>query len=568
MLIRAAVLIAVAGTLAITSTSTWAQSGVSITPGQVTDTLKAPPELPAPPVTPQIESQIPEPSPATAPESTEKTIVVTAFQFTGNELYSSLELEALLFDFLKKPLSLLDIYAAADVVTAHYTRNGYTLASVNVPPQKVSSGTILLEVTEGKIGKILLEQPSRRKEENIAGYLGVTKGEIYRTAAVEDGMRRLNELPGLVARAVVRPGEEYGTTDIAVKTQDTLVTGIAFADNYGRENIGETRTAASINLNNPFGNDDQFQFLGLVSSAASLKYGNLAYAVPLGFSGTRLNLSYGLADFETRDALVTGDSHNARIAVDVPLVRTPSDRLNFVAGVAHTRTTTEIVGAPETGDQITVLEIGTNYNLLHANAGVTQLNATLTTNFQGTDREEFNEERGFGQQTVSGSKRVRGKQLARLEVDAIHILPLPQRFTLATHLNGVYSPDPLADPSGYSIGGPQSVRGFPASEVRGDRGWFGQLTLSQNYFFGPVLFAPRVFVDGGHVSLVEQPDSGGGTPDNALSSYGLGFDVGWQMLNFKLDASKPIGRDRNDPEKTISDGRYSGHIYAALFASF
>src|SRR3546814_17904889 len=68
-----------------------------------------------------------------------------------------------------------------------------------------------------------------------------------------------------------------------------------------------------------------------------------------------------------------------------------------------------------------------------------------------------------------------------------------------THVNGVYSPDPLVDTEAYSLGGPNTVRGFPSAEVRGDRGYFGSVTLRRPTFIGNTQWAGRVFVDEGKV---------------------------------------------------------------------
>src|SRR3546814_5324802 len=79
----------------------------------------------------------------------------------------------------------------------------------------------------------------------------------------------------------------------------------------------------------------------------------------------------------------------------------------------------------------------------------------------------------------------------------LHLQPLPWQLQLLTHVNGVYSPDPLVDTEAYSLGGPNTVRGFPSAEVRGDRGYFGSVTLRRPTFIGNTQWAGRVFVDAG-----------------------------------------------------------------------
>jgi hemolysin activation/secretion protein len=523
-----------------------------VSPGQVGDTLKRPPEVAEPPPA-TIETQRPEA--AARPAVSGPTVTVTSFRFAGNKLYPSLELEALVADYLNRPLSLLDIYAAADRVALHYAKAGYSLATVNVPPQKISDGTVLLEISEGRVGQVVLEQPARRDQGRVQKYLGVNSGDLYQSNALEHGLLQLNELPGLSAKAVVKPGTEVGTTDVVLRTTDRPVTGSLSVDNHGRESIGETRVSGSVNFNNPTGIDDQIQLLGLVSSSSLLTYGFAGYNFPIGFGGARAFLSYGFADFEVDDvAGLTGDSRNARLGLYYPVILTTREALRISATISDTRTSTDLQGgAPTPGTSITVLEVGAAYNLFHSNAAITQLTTTLSTNFEEQERADLAPPVG---------QDVDGKQMARLEVDMLHIQPIGAGFAVSGRVNTVWSPDPLSDPQAYSIGGPQSVRGFPASEVRGDRGHFAQLTLQHRSAIGALRLTPRVYVDSGQVSLVDPPPAV--DKDDHLTSVGVGTDLEWRRFVLKLDVSEP-GGSRIDP----ADGKeFSTRFFGSLLINF
>lgn len=524
----------------------WAQA---TTPGQVGDTLKRPPELVAPKPAPAVQDQQPA-APAAPAGASAVQVKVSSFQFKGNTVYSSAQLASLLSSYLNRPLTLIDIYGAADVISDYYTGSGYTLASVNVPPQKITDGTILLEISEGRIGKVTVDN-GRRKPERVKAYLGLKDGSIYRAAPVERGMLTLNELPGLTARAVVKPGAEFGTSDLVVRTADDAVSGAVFADNSGRESIGEVRYGAAVNFNNPFRLDDQISLLGLVSSGTLLKYLSAGYNLPIAADGTRLSFSYGFADFEVDNTPLTGDSQNARIAVSFPLVRSSSEVLNFTAGVADTRTGTEFGGVDNGGTSITVLELGALYNHVSKNSAMTQVSAMLATNFDEQERSDF---------IVPAGEDVDGKQMARIELDVLHVQPLPARMSVQVRGNTVWSPDPLSDPSAYSIGGPNSVRGFPPSEIRGDRGYFGQLTLQQRWQAGPVRIIPRIFVDSGQVFVVD-PLPGQQNKDS-LTSAGIGTDIEWSTVSLKVDVSDPQG------SRIASDGDDSTRVFATLSVGF
>jgi hemolysin activation/secretion protein len=523
-----------------------------VTPGQVGDTLRPPPEIKDAPE-PVVETQRAEPDDSAKPDSG-PTVVVKQFQFSGNQLYSALELEAVVAGYLNRPVSLIDIFAAADSVASHYAKDGYTLASVAVPPQKISDGVVILEISEGRIGQISLEQPADRSPDRVQKFLSVAPGDLYQSRELEKGLLQLNELPGLTARALVKPGEAVGTTDIVIRTAENPVTGSLWTDNYGRKSIGENRFGTSVNLNNPLGFDDQIQLLALVSSASSLTYGFAGYNFPLGFGGARASLSYGYADFEVRDVPgLTGDSKNARLGIEYPYLRSARELLKLTAAVFDTRTSTDLQGgAPIPGTSITVLEVGATYNRFHSNAAVTQLSAVVSSNFEEQERADLSPPVGAD---------VDGKQMARVEIDAIHFLPLGAGFAASGRVNAAWSPDPLSDPQAYSIGGPQSIRGFPASEVRGDRGYFTQLTFMRRSTIGALAFTPRLFLDNGEVDLVEPlPGQTGGD----LTSYGLGFDLDYRQMNFKLDVSEP-GGNRIDP----ADGRpFSTRVFGSLLIKF
>ena len=520
-----------------------------ITPGQVTDTLKRSPELKQPQASP-IEKQAPQQTPARAAG---KTVQVSKFEFSGNSSFSEAQLAALVAEYLNRPISLSDLYAAADRISDFYAGNGYTLASVNVPPQKVSGGTVRLEINEGAIGQVSFEGNKRYKTATLDRQLGTVKsGRTYRGAELESGMQRLNELPGLKARAVIKPGSEYGTTDLVIKTEEKLLSGSVFVDNHGTQAIGEVRAGASVSLNNPFGLRDQLNVLALGSEHGLLTYGSVGYSLAVSPGGSRLSLVYGQADFEV-PASAEGTSRNGKISFEHPMLRTAHDRVDLSVGVSHTDSDAFLngTGILVSGTSITLLELGATYNHVYGNAAVTQVSANLASN--------FDEASTAAEARPVAAKADEADQMLRVEIDAQHLQPLWRGLFAQVRVNGVYSPDPLSNVTQYSIGGPQSIRGYPASEIRGDRGHFGQLTLGHNFRIGPVQLTARVFGDSGQVTCaVVAPDC---TPDS-LNSIGVGADLTYGRFALKLDQS--FVQDSH----MVSDGENNGRLFGSLFVNF
>lgn len=533
-----------AGAWVLTAWATALPAQTAPTPGTVGDTLKPPPQLPQPPVAPPIEA--PRRAAPGAVAAGGKAIAVQRFVFSGNTVFSSEQLEAVVAPYTGRALTLLEIYEAADKVTDHYVAAGYTLASANVPPQKIENGVVRLEVLEGRIGAITLERPGRYDGAQLASYLhGVERGLLYRGSALEQGMARINELPGLQARALLRPGDEFGSTDVVLQTREDFFAGGLSVDNFGRENVGEFRTTASAVLNNPTGVADQLTVMALVSEDALLKYGYVAYSVPVNFRGTRLEISYGEARFEVDDDAflgVEGDNKSGRIALSHPLLRTRSNRLSATVAISNTDSNADIVAGTFADTQLTLLELGAIYNHAYASRAATQLVAGLATNFEEATTESLFNDLGEPDD-----------QRLRLELDLQHLQPMPGKtLQLIARLNGVWSPDPLADTQQFSIGGPNSVRGYAAADERGDRGYFASLTLRQPFDWGPMKLAGRVFGDTGRVYAAQ------GGARESLSSLGVGVDAAYQRLSARLDWSfAPDEQDVEDFQKNRLFGSLS-----------
>lgn len=523
-----------------------------ITPGQVGDTLRKPIELQPVEPPPTVQTQPQEAPPAAA---SNKTLTVRQFEFAGNTLFSGAELSGLLGGYLNRPVTLLEIFEAADKVADFYISKGYTLASVNVPPQKIESGTVRMLISEGRISRIVTDDNRLYSSERIIDVLGdIRPGTVYKGSTLEERIRNLNALPGLQAKAIVKPGEGYGTSDLIIKTVEDPFSGSMIVDNYGRESIGETRFSVFAEINNPLNSGDQLQLLALRSSEDLLRYGYAAYSLPVNYRGTRLTASYGEAQFDIPDPVtpISGENRSARLQLDHPVLLDHNDRLSVSVGGSRTLANSDFFGTTFNATSITLLELGATYTHSHPNLAVTQVVTNISSNFDKLTRAELTAA------ALSGDTLEAGQRL-RAELDVQHLYPLPRSLQLYARANGVYSPDPLSDITAYSLGGPSGIRGYPASEVRGDRGYFGTLGLNRPFNLGTARVTGRVFADSGKVFIV---DPGPGMfRDKSLTSVGFGADLRYDRISAKFDWSFPL------EDRTSSDGK-DDRVFGSLAVAF
>ncbi|MDP3859169.1 MAG: POTRA domain-containing protein, partial [Stagnimonas sp.] len=387
-------------TLALLGTA--AQAADPLTPGDTSGTLKPPAALQPPP---PVASPVPPPRPKAPAEAGAKTVTVQRFEFAGNRLFSDAQLAPLVASFLGRPISLSELYEAADRITSHYIEAGYTLASAVLPAQKISGGTVQIEIIEGRVDQIVYEGLERYRAEDLNVYVGDSAGRIYRANRFEDGLRSIDALPGLDAKAVLRPGREYGSTDIVVQAKEDPFEGLFFVDNSGRDTVGETRFATQLSFNNPLQVGDQFSLLALRSSDNLLEYLSGAYSLPTGWRGSRLNLSYGYAQFELAGPFtgVEGSNRSLRGELELPLLRGGPEQLTLIGAVSNTKADTDFTGIPLRGTDLSLLEVGGTYTRSHGSGGVSQLVGTIGSNFKKADGNDPN------------------SQAFRLELDAQHL---------------------------------------------------------------------------------------------------------------------------------------------------
>ncbi|TJY61054.1 ShlB/FhaC/HecB family hemolysin secretion/activation protein [Sinimarinibacterium sp. CAU 1509] len=515
------------------------------TPGTVADTLRPAPALQRPEL-PQIDkTQAPAPAPV---DGGGRKIVVSQFRIAGNSLYSTEELMPLLSDFVGKPLTLLELYEAADQITGFYVRNGVTLASAIIPTQVLTNGTVLILVSEGRIGQVKVEGNQRYRASTLSKYLTpAAENQIYRSGILESDLLRLNELPGLEARAVLKPGSDFGTSDLVIQAEEDPFEGSVFVDNYGRENIGTYRFGGNAAFNNPLTIGDRLNVMAMTSSQQLLRYGSIEYSVPLGHQGTRLSASYGYADFELDGPFhgIDGKNKTAHLAVTTPWILTRRDRFSTSVGLSDTRANVDLSGLTFQETRITLAEVNANFRHVYPNFALSQVALGLASNGS------------------NGSKADGDAQPLRVELDMQHLQPLwpAASLDLYVRLNGVYSHDPLPDTSQFSVGGPSSVRGYPSAEIRGDRGYQGTLALQKEFGLGRVRVRSRLFADAGYVERIDVPP---GTSDSDdISSVGIGADTLFPHdVTLRLDAAYPL------QNRQVSDNRDDGRIFGSLTMGF
>ncbi|MGD9603223.1 MAG: ShlB/FhaC/HecB family hemolysin secretion/activation protein [Gammaproteobacteria bacterium] len=542
------VLLATLACLGVLSSAAWAQAVP--TPGQVREQLRPTPTVPT--TTPPSVSA-PAPGAAAGVPTGGRAVLVSAFEISGNRAIGTDELQQVIAPFAGRPLTIAEIYEAADALTRHYRTQGYTLASAYVPQQKISSGVIHIEILEGTLGAVQVEGTRRTRAAFVNWQLDrLHPGEPLRDEPLQNELLLLNDIPGLDAKAVVRPGAEFGSSDLVLTAQEDLFDANARYNNYGRESIGEERLEAGAGLNGLLGVGDRLDVNGVYAEGDLLHYGRLAYSLPVSPWGTRASVYYAAWDYKVNSKRlgaglelldIAGEGDNFGVRVDHPVWRTTTHNLYVGFGIDRTNTDQrERAFGTRTQQDLTLASVNALFTYLAPDQSFSTLGATFSTNFNGAERE-------IVPPGILGVEN--NAQTAKLQFDLSHYRPVFRQLSLLTRFTGVVSVDPLVDLERFRIGGPNSVRGYAAAEFAGDSGYFLSFELQH-----PIPFVTAVptllkgFFDTGTVhnknhNLLGVKDS------QSLSGAGVGLQTSlYQKIFIDLAVAQPIGaHDSSDTDR-------------------
>lgn len=482
----------------------WAQAPQPLTPGRVLDTI--PDRRPALPPTPP-EVVFPAPRPGAKHDPNAPRFLVNAFSFAGNSVFSERLLKRVVDRFVDYRLNLHELNQAADLVTRYYRDHGYPIARAIIPAQKVEKGVVLIEVIEGRIGTVSVIGNRRYEQEFITARVADLPGAgVVTVESLERGLLLLNDLPGLSARATLQPGAEFGLTDMVIRVEEKKAAGSLALDNRGRKEVGRFRLDGGVEVHNPLGIGDQFGLRVIESQHNLLTYGRASYSVPVTPGGLRASATYSQVHYDMGGDFaalgIEGEVANYEASLSYPWLRSRRRNVFFGVGWRRTASNQTTLGTVTRDDRIDLLSANVQGSWVHEDSAVTNAYAVFASN-------------GKRNPTLFAQDA----QYARLEIDVNHLRAASKNWDLFLRANLVASADALPDTEKLSIGGPDSVRGYQSSELRGDGGYQGTIELRRRFEAANVPAVFSVFYDAG----AAKAKGFGGT--DSIRSAGIGVNA-------------------------------------------
>ena len=529
------------------------------TPGQVQAGLPTQTAQPKPTPSPAVSAAPVTPSGVAAGGP---TFTVQRFDIEGNSAIPTDELQAQIVGYVGKSMTLAQLYDVADVLTRYYRSKGYGLAFVTPPAQKITNGSVRLQVVEGRLGKISVQGNSRTRTSVLQRRAaGLQSGDVYTDSAAQKATLLMNDIPGVTAHGTVSPGADYGTSDMLFDVSERGYSGDTSIDDYGRAVLGRWRLSADFNLDSFTGSGDQLSAGITHSEGDLLNFGKLGYMLPVASSGD-LSFAYNRTFYHVggpvfAKAGIEGSTQNASVLWQDAIDRTQTKSFYWGLGLSYNNARTLTAAPPSNTltSNILLLQLTLFYTRSFADQSYYTLNTQFWTN---------------GKSNKDGTSRSAEK--LRFEEDASWVKPLGETWTFIGQGAVAYSLDPLVDNDKYSLGGPGSVRGFQSAEARGDSGLFGSAELQWNLNGGGTFpLAWGYFFDTGKVW--NKSFGAVAATKDSLSSVGTELQLlptndGWSS---RLQFAWAVGGTRPSDDLSVADKTphdRGPHIWFTLAKAF
>jgi len=488
---------------------------------------------------------------------------VLEFQVEGNASLDAETIERTVYPFLGPDRSIEDVEAARLALEKAYRDRGYAATAVDVPPQRVVDGVVVLKVVEARISRLRVVGARYFSQGRILETVpALAEGTVLNLPQVQEQIVEVNSSVDKRVTPLLRPGRDPGTTEVDLQVEDRLpLHGNVELHNNHAPDTTAPRLVAGLRYGNLFQREHAIGVQAITSPEDTSEVRVLAgsYSLPLAggtllfsalhsdsttFVGSGIGVFgkgsiYGVRWFRPLlgDAPATELSHMVSLGVDY---KDFNDNTRLGDG---TSLVTPIHYAP----------LSLYYSGLRTDAkGTTEFGIGLTFALRGvaSDQQQFSDKRF---QALSN--------FSILKFNLGRTQKLPQDLSLYARVDGQLTDKPLVSNEQYVAGGADSVRGYLEATQTGDSALHGTFELrSPDYSkLASALetMQLRLFMDGAYLrQRVALP----GTRDSfELLSTGLGLTVKAKGgFNLRSDVAWPL-RDSGQQQA----GRARVHASAA-----
>ena len=480
---------------------------------------------------PNVKVQIDQPAPANAASGLQFKLTHIAVNTDGLNI-SQHALDHITAKYIGHKISMTDLNTMTRELTTYLRSHGYPAAAAYSPSQRISNGTLEVNVLRGVYGNITIDNKSKLQDSIIERITRSLKSNTnITTAGLESVLYRLNDIGGVKATGLLSPGSKTGTSDFTLHLEDTKnVRTILYAENYGTKAAGRYRYGLIDDIYNVDHHGEHLSVNGLISNDHMHNYG-ASWELPYGTSGTKAGISLSRTDYALggsfRDMDAVGQSDNISLFASTPLLRTSNRSRLLKYGIDYHRLTDELrtysydVKRRSQGAHIGYEEIAHNAkNVTDYEATVSSGLMTMVSDYAKTNAAYNHADGRF----TKGFFNVNSIQA------------FDKHWDLLVKAQGQLASQNLDSSEQFYLGGASGVRAYPQGEASGDLGYLTSAELRYHTKLPNLMLS--TYYDGGYVRESKDGLSG----NTHLRGWGVGLTYACpDDYFFRFDYARRIG---------------------------
>ncbi len=405
------------------------------------------------------------------------------------------KIDKIINEYKDTDINIFDLRALVKKLNDEYMKKGYITTRVYLEPDQniQSSGEVKLVVLEGKIEEVVLDKDTAKDKRKIFFAFTNENGKVLNISHIDNGIDNLNRVESNNSKINIVPGTKQGYSKIIIESQKEKP--FRFILNYEDTQTEKQRYKATIEYDNLFGTNDNIylSYRGDMGKLAKRRNHTDDYSqsYSFGYSFPFKSWSFGLSYNSTKDkSLILGNtteytsiskSRQYSLNTSKLLYRDANMKLNLTMGLDVKRERTYLAERRlETQDRnITAGSIGIN-GMFKPFKGIASYSLSYSKGLKGFRANEDNSFNAGTLPTENIEPSDNRYQFGKVNLNLSYYKPFyfkNQGITLRASFNGQYSKDALFSTEKYSIGGFDTVKGFPVS-VSGDMGYSTKLELS------------------------------------------------------------------------------------------
>ena len=443
------------------------QSDVLTQPDRYEKQLKRVPKKP-----PEIKEVEP------APETNEEKFPVEKIQLVGCESFPPEDFASIVSKYENKEVTLTELNTLAKEIEREYLRRG-VISAVFVPPQDIKEKSITLRVVEAKMGELKIQDAKWFSKKRLHYYWKVYSSEVLRYDKLSKSIQMMNKNPDREVKAALTAGKKPGTTDVILTPETNFP--IHFTSSFDREGTPSTgigRTGLGIRHNNFLGLDDT---LITGYTFGNNFWGRYAYhSLPISSQGTTLMYGYSVSKSIPKKEYaafgIVSAAQDYSVSVHQDIFKKDEYLGEIFGGFRANDKTTELNTGTYSRDRLRIFNLGGTYTKrgFGSSLSITPQIDQGVYAFGASGKNSPFASRGAIPRYTKFTLNTNYKKLLPLNMQ------LSQKFT-----NG-FASSKLTPQQEYSIGGIDSVRGYPAGDYLADNAF-----ISNTELLMPSIFIPK-----------------------------------------------------------------------------